>query len=136
MPAPGRTQVSKGTAEPHRPAPDESILWFDQPESSDVSRVGGKNAGLAEVTRSLAGEGIRVPPGFATTAAMYRHTIDANGLAPRIRRQFDEYHGGRSSLAESGAAIRRMILEAEFPEAVDQSIRAAYRELGRRCGAG
>ncbi len=48
--------------------PMTTILWFDQPESSDISRVGGKNAGLAEVTRTLATAGIRVPPGFATTA--------------------------------------------------------------------
>src|SRR5271169_1872290 len=27
-----------------------------------------------------------------------------------------------------------MIVEAEFPAAIDQSIRAAYEELGRRCG--
>jgi pyruvate,water dikinase len=134
MPAHSRTHASKGTVGLQEPAPDESILWFDQPESSDVSRVGGKNAGLAEVTRTLAGEGIRVPPGFATTAAMYRHYIDANGLAPKLREQFDEYHGGKRSLAETGAAIRRMIVEAEFPAAIDQSIRAAYRELGTRCG--
>src|SRR5450631_4519131 len=71
MPAPSRTHSSKGTEGLQKAAPDESILWFDQRESSDVSRVGGKNAGLAEVTRTLAGQGIRVPPGFATTAAMY-----------------------------------------------------------------
>ncbi len=135
MPAHSRTHVSKGTVGLQKPAPDEAILWFDQPESSDVSRVGGKNAGLAEVTRTLAGEGIRVPPGFATTAAMYRHYIDVNGLAPKLRQQFDEYHGGKRSLAETGAAIRRMIVEAEFPAAIDQSIRAAYRELCRRCDA-
>jgi pyruvate,water dikinase len=136
MPAHSRTHASKGSVESQKPAPapGESILWFDQPESSDVSRVGGKNAGLAEVTRTLAGAGIRVPPGFATTAAMYRHYIDANGLAPKLRQHVDEYHGGKRSLAETGAAIRRMIVEAEFPAAIDQSIRAAYQELGRRCG--
>ena len=135
MPAPNRTHSSKGTEGLQKEAPDESILWFDQPESSDVSRVGGKNAGLAEVTRTLAAQGIRVPPGFATTAAMYRHYIGANGLEPKIRQQFDEYHRGARSLADTGAAIRRMITDVEFPAAIDQSIRAAYLDLGRRCGA-
>ncbi len=134
MPAHSRKHAPKGTEESQKPAAGESILWFDQPESSDVSRVGGKNAGLAEVTRTLADAGIRVPPGFATTAAMYRHYLDANGLAPKLRQLFDEYHAGNRSLAETGATIRRMIVEGEFPGAIDQSIRAAYEELGRRCG--
>jgi pyruvate,water dikinase len=114
--------------------PSETILWFDQAESSDVSRVGGKNAGLAEVTRTLAGVGIRVPPGFATTAAMYRSYIETNGLAAQLRQHFDEYHNGTKSLAETGAAIRQLIVNAEFPAPIAQSIRVAYRELSRRCG--
>jgi hypothetical protein len=49
--------------------PVQSILRFDQPESNDISRVGGKNAGLAEVARALASVGIRVPAGFAAAHA-------------------------------------------------------------------
>lgn len=116
------------------PALVESILWFDQPESSDVSRVGGKNAGLAEVTRTLASAGIRVPPGFATTAAAYRTYIEANELAPMLRKHLDAYHSGKESLAETGAAIRRAVGEAEFPESIAESIRSAYKELAKRCG--
>ena len=116
------------------PALVQSILWFDQPESSDVSRVGGKNAGLAEVIRTLASAGIRVPPGFATTAAAYRTYIEANELAPKLRKHLDLYHSGKESLAETGAAIRRAIGEAEFPESIADSIRSAYKELAKRCG--
>jgi pyruvate,water dikinase len=121
--------VKDSTAEP-----GETILWFDQAESSDVSRVGGKNAGLAEVTRTLAGVGIRVPPGFATTAGMYRSYIATNGLAAQLRQHIDEYHAGKKSLAETGATIRRLIVNAEFPAPIAESIRVAYRELSRRCG--
>lgn len=111
-----------------------SILWFDEPESGDISRVGGKNAGLAELTQTLASAGIRVPPGFATTVAAYRTYIEANQLGPEIRRHFDAYHGGKESLAETGASIRRLIVGAEFPAPIAESIRTAYRELSKRCG--
>ncbi len=117
------------------PAPQvQSILWFDQAESTDVNRVGGKNAGLAEVTRALLSAGIRVPPGFAVTAAAYRTYIETNGLAPRLREHLSGYHRGKESLASAGAAIRRLIVEAEFPAPIAAAIRAAYRELAKRCG--
>jgi len=122
--------ASMGTA---GSAPNETIVWFDQSAPSDVNRVGGKNAGLAEVTRALASAGIRVPLGFATTAAAYRTYIEANELAPKIRKQLDAYHQGKESLAETGTAIRRLIVNAEFPAPIAESIRAAYRELARRC---
>src|ERR1019366_3687365 len=101
----------KVSAMPPAPSSIGPILWFDQPECSDVSRVGGKNAGLAEVTRALTSAGIRVPQGFATTAAMYRAFIEANGLAPKIRQHFEKFHSGKQSLAETGNAIRRLIVE-------------------------
>jgi len=116
------------------PATPASILWFDQPEAGEVSRVGGKNAGLAEVTQALASAGIRVPPGFAVTAAAYQAYIESNQLAPKLRKHLDAYHGGTESLGTAGAAIRQLILDAEFPAPIAESIRAAYRELARRCG--
>jgi len=111
-----------------------TILWFDQPESSDIGRVGGKNAGLSEVTRTLATAGIRVPPGFATTADAYRSFIGENGLAPKLRKQLEAYHSGADSLADAGNAIRRMVVDAEFPAPIAEAIRVAYRELAKRCG--
>ena len=39
----------------------------------DVGLVGGKNASLGELYRNLAAEGVKVPNGFAPTAAAYRH---------------------------------------------------------------
>jgi pyruvate, water dikinase len=112
---------------------NEVIAWFDQPDSGDVNRVGGKNAGLAEVTRNLAGAGIRVPLGFATTAAAYRAYIEVNGLAPGIRAHLDAYHHGKDTLAETGTSIRRLIVDADFPTPIATAILSAYKELARRC---
>ena len=118
---------------PPAPGANEVIAWFDQPDLVDVNRIGGKNAGLAEVTRTLASAGIRVPLGFATTAAAYRTYIEVNGLAPKIRKLLDAYHHDKQSLAETGTAIRRLIVDADFPPPIAASIRAAYLELARRC---
>jgi pyruvate,water dikinase len=131
-----KRSASLAAATPLVSLPAGMILWFDQAASSDISRVGGKNAGLAEVTRTLSSAGIRVPPGFAVTAAAYRTYIETNELAPKLRAHLDAYHGGKESLAEAGAAIRRLITDAEFPAPIGDSIRAAYRELAKRCGTG
>ena len=39
---------------------------------SDLAQVGGKNASLGEMINELAGQGVRVPGGFATTAFAFR----------------------------------------------------------------
>jgi len=121
-------------ADTSTPIRGQSILWFEEAECTDVNRVGGKNAGLAEVTRTLAGAGIRVPPGFAVTAAAYRTFLEASELNPKLRKHIDGFHHGKESLAETGAAMRRVIVGAEFPPQIAESICTAYRELAKRCG--
>ena len=44
------------------------VVPFEQLRMTDVAHVGGKNASLGEMISQLAGVGIRVPGGFATTA--------------------------------------------------------------------
>jgi pyruvate, water dikinase len=112
----------------------DTILWFDDPKSIDVARVGGKNASLAQMTCSLLPTGIRVPPGFATTATAYRTYIQVNGIEVDIREHLDAYHAGRELLAQTGAAIRQSIVDAEFPPDIAESICASYRKLAERCG--
>ena len=51
---------------------------------TDVVSVGGKNASLGEMIGRLAGAGVRVPDGFATTAEAYRRFIGVTGLAEQI----------------------------------------------------
>jgi pyruvate,water dikinase len=50
----------------------------------DVELVGGKNASLGEMIRNLAGMGVRVPGGFATTSAAYRDFLRTDKLDERI----------------------------------------------------
>ncbi|HEX2645544.1 MAG TPA: phosphoenolpyruvate synthase [Thermoanaerobaculia bacterium] len=110
------------------------ILWLEELSVEDVARVGGKNASLGEMIRTLSGEGIRVPAGFATTADAYRELVEANGLAGRIEAEISAWRDGGKSLEQTGRAIRRLFLKARFPEPLTAEILAAYRELGHRYG--
>lgn len=57
---------------PVQPSSNEYIAWFETLGKADVGRVGGKNASLGEMVQRLLPQGVRVPEGFATTAAAYR----------------------------------------------------------------
>ncbi|MBW8267935.1 phosphoenolpyruvate synthase [Caldovatus aquaticus] len=116
------------------PPDDRYVAWFETLGIADVPRVGGKNASLGEMMRSLAAQGVRVPPGFATTAAVYRAFVAANGLEPEIRARLAALQEGRATLQETGEAIRRLFLESGFPPDLADAIRAAYRDLGARRG--
>ncbi len=110
------------------------VKWFEDTGIGDVAQVGGKNASLGELIRALSARGVRVPDGFATTADAYRAFIDANGLEPAMRSHIRDYRAGDATLRATGEAIRALFLKSEFPDDIAGSIRAHYRELGRRAG--
>src|ERR1700741_1918952 len=65
------------------------VASFENLRMTDVESVGGKNASLGEMISQLAGAGVRVPGGFATTAEAFRdflsYSVDgAKPLAERI----------------------------------------------------
>ena len=111
-----------------------AIIWFEDIGIGDVPAVGGKNASLGEMTVALSGEGIAVPPGFATTAEVYRAYVAENGLAPKMEALLAAYQQGKTTLQECGQAIRALFLASEFPAALTREIGEAYAELSRRCG--
>ena len=112
----------------------EHVLWFEEIGMGDVPQVGGKNASLGELIQSLKARGVRVPDGFATTAAAYRTFIAANGIEPAMRSRILAYRSGDATLRETGEAIRELFLASDFPEDIAESIRSHYRDLGRRAG--
>ncbi len=111
-----------------------SILRFDEIAITDVPRVGGKNASLGEMIRALGGYGVRVPDGFATTAAAYRSYIAANGFEQAIGRHIHAYRSGEADLQAAGAAIRELMLTGRMPEALQTEICAAYDRLAASLG--
>jgi len=110
------------------------VLWFETVGRGDVGKVGGKNASLGEMVGRLSARGVRVPPGFATTADAYWHFIEANGLKAKIAAALDQLAAGKATLQETGAAVRNLFLKGEWPAETADAIRKAYTELCKRAG--
>ncbi|MEW5943751.1 MAG: phosphoenolpyruvate synthase [Pseudomonadota bacterium] len=111
------------------------IAWFDELGMNDVGSVGGKNASLGEMFNRLARAGVRVPGGFATTAAAFRDFLAHAGLTARIAAELDALDvSDVEKLAAIGAKIRRWIEETPFPPHFAGQILAAYGKLSQGAG--
>ena len=94
---------------------------------NDVERVGGKNASLGEMISNLAGAGVSVPHGFATTAHAYREFLAHENLADRINQALAVLDvDDVNALAKTGAEIRSWIISTPFQPALDQAIEATF----------
>ena len=111
------------------------VASFEELRMSDVESVGGKNASLGEMISQLAGAGVRVPTGFATTAQAFRDFLSYSevggmSLAQRIE---DRLSGldidDVRSLAAAGAEIRQWIVETPFQPRLQQEISEFYQRL-------
>jgi pyruvate,water dikinase len=92
--------------------------------------VGGKNASLGEMISNLAGAGVSVPGGFATTAQAYRDFLEQSGLNDKIHAALDALDvDDINALTKTGAQIRQWVMEAEFPARLDSEIRTAFAEM-------
>ncbi|POF42075.1 phosphoenolpyruvate synthase [Pseudomonas laurylsulfativorans] len=108
----------------------EYVVSLDKLGKDDVEHVGGKNASLGEMISNLAGAGVSVPGGFATTAQAYRDFLELSGLNQQIHDALDALDvDDVNALAKTGAQIRQWIMEAEFPEKLNAEIRTAFATL-------
>ena len=106
------------------------VVPFEELRMTDVEVVGGKNASLGEMISQLAGAGVRVPGGFATTAEAFRHFLDESGLTGRIAERLDALNPEDvKALAECGAEIRRWVIEAPLPARLESEIREQWVRL-------
>jgi pyruvate,water dikinase len=106
------------------------VAWLKDLRMSDLPQVGGKNASLGEMIGALAGAGIRVPGGFATTADAYREFLRAGALEQRIATRIAGLkEGDVQGLERCGAEIRGWIESAPFLPAFEQEIRSCYQEV-------
>jgi pyruvate, water dikinase len=112
------------------------VLWFDQVGIADIPLVGGKNASLGEMIQQLAGKGIAVPMGFATTAHAYRYFIEAAGIEDKLRQLFADLDvGDMNNLRERGKQARSLLMHTPFPGELQDAIAEAYAQLCDRYGA-
>ncbi|MDE8587887.1 PEP/pyruvate-binding domain-containing protein [Arthrobacter sp. NQ4] len=108
------------------------IHEFTDPACQDVREVGGKAAGLAQMTA----EGLPVAPGFAVTAAAYRAYLEADGLKEFTRRVLDGLGSGRDQAAFDDAAhrISQRFADVPIPAEVADAVRGAYTKLCTETG--
>jgi len=106
------------------------VVPFNQLRMTDVESVGGKNASLGEMLSQLAGKGIRVPDGFATTAEAFRRFLQLNDLTARIdaRLRSLDVEDVRA-LASAGEEIRSWVTAAPLPDDLQAEVRAAFAQL-------
>jgi len=113
------------------------VIPFENLRNVDVPQVGGKNASLGEMISQLTAKGVRVPTGFATTADAYREFLSVNKLDEKINAELDKLNvDDTQALAACGKKVREWIMEAPFPEALNQAIAENYATLTAKSGNG
>ena len=111
------------------------IAWFDGLRMGDVEQVGGKNASLGEMISQLAGTGVRVPGGFATTAEAFRDFLRHNDLEARIEKALSSLDvDDVTALAKAGAEVRQWVIAAPFQPELNAGIAAAYEKMLKDAG--
>lgn len=111
------------------------IRWFEDIRLEDVPLVGGKTASLGELYSALSPEGIRVPNGFALTAAAYRDALTRAGAWEKLRTLLAGVDKRRiADLAKRAAAARAIVYAATDQEELRHEIEQAYRQLEQEYG--
>src|SRR3989338_8565965 len=102
----------------------------------DVGLVGGKNASLGEMIRTLSEKGIRVPGGFAVTAEGYRLFMKENKLDGFVLKSLEGLNTSNlKDLARQALLIREAVRKAPMPKVLEDLIAKNYSEMESQCGA-
>jgi pyruvate,water dikinase len=99
-----------------------------------IDQAGSKMANLGEIRNKL---GLKVPDGFAITAAGYQHFMEHNRLLPQIDRRMqyaklDELE----ELHALSAELQRIIVGGVIPPDLETAIMDRYRSLEQTEGEG
>jgi pyruvate,water dikinase len=105
------------------------IRWFETLGIKDVPLVGGKNASLGEMIKTLKRKGIKVPDGFATTAQAYWDFLEFNRLGEKLTELIGRMKKKKNSLEKTGEMIRHLILGGHFPPKMADEMIVAYLRL-------
>lgn len=111
------------------------IYQFKDIDIKDIPKVGGKNASLGEMFQKLTAKGIRIPDGFAITAAAYRFFLKENNLQSTLSAILKKLDTNAfTNLSEVGAEARMAISKATIPFSLQVEILAANQQLQERLG--
>ena len=105
---------------------DRYVLDFREIDQTQVARVGGKGAGLGELSRI---DGVHVPPGFCVTTNAFRDAV-----APSVGVGLDRLSALRSDDAQRirvvALEIRRTVEAIPIPYDITTAIERAITSLG------
>lgn len=111
------------------------IRFFREIGIHDVALVGGKNASLGELYRSLTPQGLLVPNGFAVTAEGYRAVLDQADAWSHLHTVLDPVDPGNLlDLAARAREAREIVYGAPLPNEISKEISQAHQELQSEYG--
>jgi len=109
------------------------ILWFHEIGMKDLAQVGGKNASLGEMLQKLKKKKVPIPDGFAVTAFSYKYVLEKHGIFKILKKLLKDLDTSNTqALKKVGQKARKLILECEFPEDLQNSIFDAYQKLSAK----
>ena len=107
---------------------DEYVLGIEEIDPTQVGVVGGKAAGLGELSRIV---GIGVPPGFCiTTDAFRRILVEAPAFGERVDQLSLVASEDRGAIRTLSAEIRSIIEQVRIPDDVSAAITRSLALLG------
>lgn len=99
---------------------------------NDIPTVGGKNASLGEMYRTLSPSGINIPEGFVITANTFKKFLKENSLEKRIESVLKTLdRNNYKNLAEVGMKIRNLINMGMLSSSLVEQISDYYFDLGK-----
>ncbi|GEL18840.1 PEP/pyruvate-binding domain-containing protein [Pseudonocardia asaccharolytica] len=104
------------------------VVWFEDFDRELAPGMGGKCAGLGEMTSS----GLPVPPGFAVTTDAHRAA--SRSLRDQLNGLLAECESNAAAVARTSAAMRGLVEATPLTGDVRAAVAAAYAQLCRRCG--
>jgi pyruvate,water dikinase len=115
--------------------PQKFTLKYEEVGIKDVGEVGGKNASLGEMIRTLHAKGVPVPSGFTVTASAYFVFLKETGLDEFIAKTLKGLNTKNlKELQRCGKLVRDAITKTEFPADIAKAVREGYKQLERRYG--
>ena len=104
-------------------------------DMNDVARVGGKNASLGELIRSVAPQGVRILEGFCVTVDAYYYFLNQTGLEGFIAKTLDGLDTRNlKDLSHRGSKVREAIRRTPLPPDLENEIIRAYERMEKQYG--
>ncbi len=105
----------------------KSIIWLDDQEIRQRSKVGGKGLNLGH----LAAANLPVPPAFVVPTHHYRKFVESTGIERLIEESTSTLnYDDIDALEAATSKLRASFDKFDFPIPIERSIAEGYRKLG------